>query len=40
VLNVFYFVAMGSALVLIYLAITEGAKMVLMLSRWVYGIFL
>jgi len=39
-LNAFYFVAMGSALVFIYMAITGDAKATVMLSWWVYGLFL
>lgn len=39
-LNLLYFAAMASALVFIYLAITEDANTALMLSWWVYGLFL
>ena len=39
-LNALYFVAMGSALVFIFMAIGGDFKTTLVLSWWVYGIFL
>ena len=39
-LNLLYFAAMGSALVFSYLAIIEDANTALMLSWWIYGLFL
>ncbi len=38
-LNTLYFVAMGSALVSIYIAIIGDAKTTLVLSWWIYGLF-
>lgn len=39
-LNALYFVAMGAALVFIFMAIAGDFKTTLVLSWWVYGIFL
>ena len=39
-LNALYFVAMGSALVFIYMAIAGDAKTTWVLSWWIYGLFL
>jgi len=39
-LNAFYFVTMGSALFAIYIAIVSDARMTVVASFWIYGIFL
>lgn len=39
-LNTLYFVAMGSALVFVYIAIAGDAETKLTLSWWIYGLFL
>ena len=39
-LNAFYFVTMGSALFVLYIAIVSDARMTVVASFWIYGIFL